>query len=374
VLKNQPQLALFLATSGHSGVDRVMQNLVAELARRELCIDLLRIRNHGPDFRDLPGNVRCVDLGTAHVNSSFGALRRYLKSERPEAILSDKDRLNRLLLFARRLAGVDTRVAVRLGTTVSENLARRSWFDRNLQYFSFRKLYPWADAILVPSQGAAQDFSNVSGMDIRRISVVPSPVVNTRLLELAAEPLQHDWYIDKQVPVVLGVGELCARKDFETLIRAFALLRGRLEARLLILGEGRQRQQLSELVVALGLAECVEMPGFVDNPYPFMAGSNVFALCSRCEGAPVVLMEALASGCPVVSTDCPSGPREILQGGKVGPLVPIGDVAGLAEAMEKLISHPPDRQRLRDAAAPFSAAGSADAYLKAMGFEPESQG
>jgi glycosyltransferase involved in cell wall biosynthesis len=366
-LKRQPTLALFLATSGHSGVDRVMQNLVTEFAGRGLSIDLLRVRRHGPDFTGLPENVRQIDLGTAHVNSAFGALVKYLKRERPCAVLSDKDRLNRLVLLARRLAGVDTRVIVRIGTTVSENLARRSWLDRNLQYFSFRRFYPWAEAIIVPSNGAALDFSRVSGIDVGRISVVPSPVVNSRLQEMALEPVPHDWFVNRTIPVVLGVGELCARKDFATLVRAFAQMREKLEARLVILGEGRQRRMLTALVDELGVNDCVEMPGFVDNPYSFMARAGVFVLCSHCEGAPIVLMEALATGCPVVSTDCPSGPREILRDGQIGPLVAIGDVHGLAEAMERTILHPPDRQLLLEAALRYSVPGSADAYLRAMG-------
>jgi glycosyltransferase involved in cell wall biosynthesis len=367
---SSPDLAIFLATSGHSGVDRVMQNLVMEFAARDLRVDLLQVRNHGPDFGDLPDNVKHIDLGVAHVNSTFPALIRYLRRERPNAVLSDKDRLNRLVLLARRLARVDTRVAVRIGTTVTENLARRSWFERNLQYFSFRHFYPQADAILVPSHGAALDLSRASGIDVGRISVVSSPVVNNRFRELAEEPIAHEWFINKKIPVVLGVGELSARKDFATLIRAFAVLRNRMDARLVILGEGRQRQMLNALVAELDLDDTVQMPGFVANPYQFMAAADVFVLCSHCEGAPVVLMEALATGCPVISTDCPSGPREILRNGKIGPLVAIGDVRELSDAMEHIIKCPPDDQLLKDAALRYHAGASADGYLRAMGFPP----
>ncbi|HEX9668011.1 MAG TPA: glycosyltransferase [Thermoanaerobaculia bacterium] len=368
-MADPPRLAIFLATSGHSGVDRVMTNLIGEFARRGVSIDLVQIANHGPFFATLPAGVRRIDLGTAHVASSFGPLARYLRRERPAALLTDKDRLNRMALWARRLTGVPTRVAVRVGTTVSENLARRGWLQRRLQYASIRLFYPWADAILVPSQGVAEDLARAGRLDPRRISVVPSPIAGERLRAQAAEPASHPWFDDRGVPVVLGVGELCARKDFATLIRAFARLRGERPCRLIILGEGRQRPQLESLVRELGIDRDVALPGFVPNPYADMARAALFVLSSRCEGAPVVLMEALAVGVPVVATDCPSGPREILRDGTVGALAPIGDDAALARSMAATLAHPPAAAELRAAAAPFSVAASARAYAAALGLE-----
>jgi glycosyltransferase involved in cell wall biosynthesis len=365
-----PVLAIFLATSGHSGVDRVMRNLIIEFAGRGLTIDLLRIANHGPYLDEIPPGVHLVDLGTAHVSTAFWPLARYLRRRRPAALMTDKDRVNRMALWARRLTGVPTRVAVRVGTTVSENLARRGVVKRWLQYASIRLFYPWADAILVPSHGAADDLARVGRLDPRRISVVPSPIAGERLLAQAAEPAPHPWFDDPAVPVVLGVGELCARKDFATLIRAFARLHAERPCRLMILGEGRQRAQLEALVRELDLEADVAMPGFVSNPYAYMARAAMFVLSSRCEGSPVVLMEALAVGVPVVSTDCPSGPREILHGGDVGPLAPIGDDVALARAMAETLAHPPTATELRAAAEPFSIGVSADRYLAAVGLEP----
>lgn len=362
------KIAVFLATSGHSGVDRVMRNLIGEIARRQIPVDLLRIANHGPHFSRLPEGVRSVELGTAHVYSSFPALIRYLRRERPFALLSDKDRLNRIAIWARRLSGVETRVAVRMGTTVSENLAKRSWLDRQLQYFSIRRFYPMADAVLVPSRGAADDLIAVGRLDSDLVKVVPSPIVDDRLANLVEEVPPHPWLQDGGLPVVLGVGELCSRKDFVTLIEAFAILRKKLPARLLILGEGRKRQDLEALIARLDLQEVVDLAGFQGNPYAFMARADLFALSSRCEGAPVVLMEALACGTPAVSTDCPSGPREILQAGRLGPLVPVGDVSALAAAMEQTLRQPPDRQRLQSGAEPYRVSHSADLYLQAMGW------
>jgi len=344
-----------------------MKNLIGEFAARDLRIDLLRIRNHGPHLEKVPENVKLIDLGTSHVNSSLPALVRYLRRNKPAALLADKDKLNRTALWARRIAGVPTRVAVRIGTTVSDNLARRSWLDRNLQYFSFSHFYPWADAILVPSQGAADDLAQVSGIPVERITVVPSPVINDRLFALAAEPVAHPWFASGQPPVILGVGELCARKDFATLVRAFDRIQAERDMRLIILGEGRQRLKLEEMVESLGLSGKVDLPGFVNNPYAYMAKAAIFALTSRCEGAPVVLMEALGLGTQTVSTDCPSGPREILQDGRFGRLVPIGDDAALAEALLASCHAPNPPDELRLAAGRYTVSASADAYLEAMG-------
>ena len=166
---------------------------------------------------------------------------------------------------------------------------------------------------------------------------------------------------------MLGVGELCARKDFVTLIKAFAEVRRQRPSRLVILGEGRQRKRLTELTRKLRIEADVFLPGFLTNPFAYMSKANLFILSSNCEGAPVTLMEALAVGVPVVSTDCPSGPREILQDGRFGPLVPVGDANALAQAMLATLDNPLDAELLKSAAAPFSVATSASQYLAALG-------
>ncbi len=363
----RPDLAVLLATSGHSGVDRVMGNLLAAWGEAGLCVDLLGIRGHGPHIAPLPPGVRRVPLPARHVNTALPALVRYLRRVRPPLLLSDKDRVNRLALLANALAGGHTPVAVRLGTTVSVNLARRGAIERGLQRWSMRHLYPRAAAILVPSQGAADDLAAFAHLPGERIRVVPSPVLTAGLAaRMAQAPQGVDCPAD-ELPTVLGIGELCARKDFETLIRAFARLREARPCRLVILGEGRRRGRLEALVAQLGLEGHVHLPGFVANPYPHLARAALFVLTSRCEGMPVALIEALACGTPVVSTDCPSGPRELLQHGRVGPLVPVGDVAALAEAMARTLDAPPARPMLLRAAAPYAAGCAAGAYLAALG-------
>jgi glycosyltransferase involved in cell wall biosynthesis len=364
-----PRLGIFAATSGHSGVDRVLGNLIPEFASQGVLVDVLHVRDHGPflDVDTTPPGVRMVELGSAHVATSLYPLIRYLRKERPAALLSDKDKVNRVALAARWLARSPTRVVVRMGTTVSKNLERRSALDRWIQYTSLRLFYHFADGIVTPSQGAADDLAQIARLASSRVSVVPSPVVTADLTRLSQIPPQHPWLRDKTSPVILGVGELSARKDFATLLRAFAQLRAQRACRLVIYGEGRQRETLLALAKALGVQSDIDLPGFTSNPYAEMAAADVFALTSICEGSPVVLMEALAVGTPAIATDSPSGPREILDGGRYGPLVAVGDVDALATGLAQLLDQPTSRMQLQQAAQRYTAAASARRYLEVLG-------
>jgi glycosyltransferase involved in cell wall biosynthesis len=362
------RLAIFLATSGHSGVDRIMKNLIPAFAKEGIRVDLLHVENHGPYLETLPNRVRILELGTAHTYTSLKPLVGYLRSEQPSVMLSDKDRVNRIALLARRLARVSTRVVVRTGTTVSKDLETRSPLDRLAHYLSMHYAYPQADAIIVPSLGAAVDLASFAKIPLDRISVVPSPIATPEIYKQALEELGHSWLAEKKMPVILGVGELCARKDFKTLIYAFAKVRKSRPCKLLILGRGRLRKDLEALVKRLNLTGEIELPGFVKNPYAYMARADIFVHSARYEGAPVALMEALSLGRPVVSTDCPSGPREILQGGVYGRLVPVGDPDAMARAILDTLDNPSERSFLKQAAAPFTLEASVSKYLKVLGF------
>ena len=362
-----PRIACFFSTSGHSGVDRAAQHLIPALARRGFAVDLLKVRRHGPHLEPIPDGVRVIDLGSRHTYACLPGLVRYLRRARPDVLLSDKDRVNRTALLGRWLSGVPTRLVFSSGTTISIDLATRGAVERWVQRTSMGRLYPFADRVIVTSAGVADDMAAYTGLARARIRVVPSPVVPARLFtELLPRP-DHPWIGQVGVPLILGVGELCGRKDFETLIRAFARLRAQRPCRLMILGRGRARERLLALATELGVGDAVTLPGFVPDPYAYMAHADLFVFSSRWEGLGFVIIEALAVGTPVVATDCPSGPREILQEGAVGPLVPVGDAAALATAMLETLDHPPSKARLQDAARPYEIESSTDAYLDAMG-------
>jgi glycosyltransferase involved in cell wall biosynthesis len=203
------------------------------------------------------------------------------------------------------------------------------------------------------------------------ISVVYNPVVGPEIARHAEAPLDHPWFSLGQPPVVLAAGRLSEQKDFATLLRAFAVLRGRRPARLVVLGGTPDPRRtaariagLADLARSLNVAEDVALPGAEPNPFRFMARAAVFALSSAWEGFGNVLVEAMACGCPVVSTDCPSGPAEILDRGRFGPLVHVGDSTGMAAAIERMIDMPTPKEVLTRRAAEFSLERAADGYLR----------
>ena len=173
-------------------------------------------------------------------------------------------------------------------------------------------------------------------------------------------------FYDSAPPVLLAAGRFTGQKDYPNMIRAFAKVRAERPARLMILGEGKQRAELEALIAELGVADDVALPGFVDNPFMYMSRASLFVLASKWEGLPGVLIQAMACGCPVVSTDCPSGPREILEGGKYGPLVEVGDVQGLADAILRTLESSVPSAELKARAADFSLESICDEYLNLL--------
>jgi glycosyltransferase involved in cell wall biosynthesis len=365
----KPLIAVFVATSGHSGVDRLIGHLVPAIARRGFPVDVLKIRGHGPHLPKLPSGVRLIDLGTKHVYSSFSALVNYMNHYRPRVMLTDKDRVNRTSLLARRWSRAPLQLVVSSGTTISIDLANRGRFERWLQKYSMRYLYPWADNIIVTSKGVADDMAAYTGLARGLINVIPCPVVPEELFNRRIPPPDHPWFQTNEPPVILGVGELGPRKDFATLLSAFAKLRKNQPCRLVIIGKGKERNRLLTAAKQLGVIEDIDLPGFIPDPYPYMAHAGLLAMTSRWEGLGFVLIEALAVGTPVVSTMCPSGPSEILADGRYGHLVPVGDVDALALALHDTLMKPLPAQILREAARPYEIENSTTAYLAAMGLE-----
>jgi glycosyltransferase involved in cell wall biosynthesis len=362
-----PDLSILASFSGEGGVERMILNLANAFAGRGLSVHLLLIKTRSRHLSELHPAIRVIELGGRHTVTSLLPLMRYLRSWRPCCLLAAKDRAGRLAVLARLLARTPTRLVVRLGTNLSAALAHRSSSKLWLRRAVIRLLYPCIDRIIAVSEGVRQDTVAVAGIDPERIDVVRNPVITPRLLELAQRAPTHPWLDDAQTPVILGAGRLTVQKDFATLIRAFAILRENRPCKLIILGAGRQKAQLLALAAELGVAEAVDLPGFTANPYACMARAGLFVLSSRWEGSPNVLTEAMALGTPVVSTDCPSGPREILAGGRHGPLVPVGDWQALATAMRQVLDAPPDSDSLREAVREYAVETSASRYLEILG-------
>jgi len=310
-----------------------MLKLAGGISSHGYPVDLVILRASGPLMNEVPSTVRLIDLGTNRVLNSLPALVRYMRRERPVALLSVLH-TNLVAVCAGRLAGLTTRIVVSERNTLSSQVQHyaSNWRMRLTPHL-IRRLYPWADAIVAVSEGVASDLARSALIPLDRIRTIYNPIVTPTMRKMAEATLTHSWFQSDASPVILAVGRLTAQKDFATLIRAFALVRRLRAARLMILGEGQERAALEAQIRDLGLREDVDLPGYISNPYPYMKRSALFVLSSRWEGLPGVLIEALYCGVPVVATDCPSGPREILADGKYGRLVPVGDANALAEAI-----------------------------------------
>jgi glycosyltransferase involved in cell wall biosynthesis len=362
-VSSQAPIAFFLPSVRAGGAQRVIVNLAQGIAERGLPVDVVLAVAEGAFLSQLPPAVRVVDLGAGRLLRSLGPLAAYLRRTRPRVLVSSISHANLIALWAARLARCSTPVVVTEHTTVSLANVPGSRLAERLGPYLVRSFYPWAASVVAVSRGAADDLARTTGLPRSLMQVVYNPVITPEVMALARQVPDHPWLAPGQPPVILGVGRLSRAKDFPSLLRAFAEVRRRRPARLIILGEGEDRRELEALIGTLGLSDDVALPGYRDDAPAYMAASRVFVLSSAWEGLPTVLIEALAAGTRVVATDCPSGPREILQDGLLGALVPPGDVAALAHAILDALDRPAAPVP-PDALTRFTREAAVDHYLR----------
>jgi glycosyltransferase involved in cell wall biosynthesis len=379
MVTDRRHLALFLSGLSGGGAQRRMLTLAGAFAARGHRVEVVVPRSRGPFAAQLSPTVRLVTLdplagrlpgiGSRRpllVLAAVPALAGYLRRERPDAVLSTSNPANLACAWARGLAGSDTPLVLSANIHLSAAIARRARFWRPVLQWLARCTYSGADAVIAISRGVADDLPRAAGVPRQRVHAIPNPVAVDEIRNRASAPVDHPWLAPGEPPLLLAVGKLAPQKDYPTLLRAFARLRAARRARLVILGEGAQRGRLARLARRLGIASDVALPGFEPNPHAWMARASVFVLSSAWEGFSNALAEALACGCPVVSTECPSGPAEILDGGAFGPLCPVGDDRALAGAILRVLDAPPSPDALRARAATFSVDAAADRYLEVL--------
>jgi len=333
---SRPRLALFLPKLAGGGAERVTLNLARGLLTAGVEVDLVLASVDGPYLEDVPSDVRIVDLGGRRTMAALPALARYLRRERPSGLLAAMNHANVVAAWAATAARY--RGPVLLAEHNELPPGSKSVWQR-LFNTAMRFSYPRADRVVAVSHGVKRSLVANGGVAPDRIEVIYNPVIDADRLK--RDRPRPDALPEGGPPVIVGVGRLTRQKNFANLVRAFSRLRADREARLLILGEGEDREALTELARSQGVEDDVSLPGFVANPYDYLAHADLFALSSDWEGLPTVLIEALALGSRVVATDCPSGPREILAEGRYGALVPTGDAAALADAMADALGAPP---------------------------------
>lgn len=359
------QFAVFAPDMAGGGAERAALQLAVGLANRGYHTDLVLASAVGPRMKEVPEHVNVVDLGAKRVLGSLPAFVRYLRKSKPDAMVSVLSHSNVVALWARRLAGYPKKLAVVEQNNLSTSAANSEALRRRLMPRVINLFYPWADVVVGVSAGVLEDVkTHATAVDPERFRVIHNPIVGDDIRVKAAKPVDHPWFQgDDQVFV--AAGRYRPQKDFPTLIRAFAKVRTTRPARLVILGDGPERPELEALVEELSVGEDVDLYGYTDNPYAFFSKATAFVLSSRWEGLPTVLIEALSCGIPVVATECPNGPREILAERDYGHLLPVGDVdalaAGLELALDGEIPAPPE-----ESWSPYTLEAVVDDYLEAF--------
>ncbi|WP_338113703.1 glycosyltransferase [Thiococcus pfennigii] len=362
------RIVLFGDFAETGGIQRTLAAMVPVWAAEGHTVEIVTFRGGGIFFPDEIGAVAAHhDLQTRGRLPTLFALWRHLRRHPADAVLSCTHVANSVVCALGRLPGIEARRLVSVANPYGQSAKHRHAAQRLRKFREVRRLYPWAHTVITVSDGVRRDLIDKVGLRHPDIRVIHNAVINPGILERAQETPEHRWVDADHRPIIVSAGRLARQKDYPTLLKAFARLRERVDARLVIFGEGEERQPLETLVRELGLADHVALPGFVTNPYAWIARADVFALSSAWEGFGNVIAEALALGRPIVATNCPGGPREILQDGRFGTLVPVGDDLALAEALESTIRTGGPAYVPSEASRRFTADHTARAYLRAFG-------
>lgn len=356
------KIAILLPDLCPGGAERLHLHLAREWLRQGFSVDFVLRQAQGSLLDQLPAAARVIDLKARRIRHVLPPLKRYLQQESPTAILAAMWPLTVIAPLAAKLAGYRGRVVVSEHSPQSLSYAARGPLHNRLMASSMRALYSWADGRVAVSAGVADDMAVLSGMSRTAFTVIHNPAATGVDASRRSRPQP---LVGQTGPILLTVGTLKAVKRHDLLLRAFAQA-GLSEARLYIVGEGPERPRLEALVTELRLQDRVLIVGYQADPAAWYAFADLFVLCSDHEGFGNVIVEALEQGVPVISSDCPGGPREILGGGKFGTLVPVNDVDALAAAMRAALQRPCDRAALRKRAADFSVGKAADSYLQLL--------
>jgi glycosyltransferase involved in cell wall biosynthesis len=369
-------VGVFLSGLAGGGTQRRSLLLVRGFLERGCAVDIVVVRGEGPFRAAVTSGARLFILGPhiarlpvirgikgLWVLGSLFSLARYLANEHPDVLLSSSIPANLAALWGRALSHTRIPVVITANLNLSAATAKWGGFVTKLLRWLITRTYNNAQAVIAISQGVADNLRVVTGIPEKHIYQIYNPIDLGSVIRQSREMVKHPWLAAGAPPVILAVGKLKPQKDYPTLIHAFVRVRENREAHLVILGEGEERGRIERLVRDLNVEADVYMPGFVENPFAWMAHASVFVLASAWEGFSNVLLEALACGCTVVSTDCPNGPREILADGAFGRLVPVGDDTALASAMVAALLAPSQRERSVARAAEFGFDIAVERYL-----------
>ena len=328
---------MFFAPSLHGGgAERVTVHLLTHLDRNRFDPTLVLVQPEGEFLDSVPADVEVISLNRPRVRYAVPDLIRLLRARKPDVLVSIMRHANAAAVVAKLLARSPARIVLTEHNFVSRSVSAES--KSVLRMLISRLLYPLSDRVVTVSHGVAADLVSTLSLSPTKTVTIYNPVVGDSLQALMREEVSHPWFrSDRAAPVILGCGRLTTEKGFRYLVEALSLIRGDTDARLIIVGKGPQRSALRALVDDLELSNRVELLGFQPNPYKFMARADLFVLSSLWEGLGLVLIESMACGTPVISTDCPSGPGEVITDGVDGLLVPPRDPEALSDAIVRVL-------------------------------------
>ena len=355
------RVGLLIGSFGGGGAERMMINLAIGLSKKNVDVTLYVVNKKGPYLKAVPKNIAIVNYNAKYgIKSIVHKIRRTLKKDNLSVFISTQEHINTIVGLASIGLIKKPKIIFREANTPSKHN------KSSLLKIIYNVGYKQADLFVAISDGVKQDMIEFYNISPHNVRVIYNPVINENLQHLVLENPHHPWLLNKSVPVIVGMGRLVPQKDFYTLIKAMKHVQKYMHCRLIIYGASNSdvyMVQLKDYIDYLGLNDVIDLAGFTDNPYAVFNHADAFAQSPIYEGFGNVLVEAMASGCPVVSTDCPSGPREVLDNGKYGKLVKVRDFKGLARAIIKTLENPISKCILKERASNFSVEKSTDDYI-----------
>lgn len=359
------KIAIIIPSLGGGGAEKMRIYLAKNFIECGYEVDFVLFKKTGELLSLVPKEVNIIDLKAINLRGGFFPLLKYFKRNKPDAILSALWPVTVISIWAKIFSRIKARIIVSEHNTFSRTPVYQRPFNKFIIPLSMMLSYAKADFVIGVSNGVVTDLKRLSRSKRARFKTIYNPACPEISLIESMKPDNSFWTRTSSKKII-AIGKLKVQKDYPTLLKAFRILNNKIDVELLILGEGEERKRIEELIKEFSIESRVHLPGFVENPFTYLKSSDLFVLSSIFEGLGNVIIEALATGTPVVSTDCQSGPAEILENGKYGTLVPVGNPNALANAIIDNLQKQHDPALLIERAKFFSHEKIAKEYLKLL--------
>lgn len=359
------KISFFLPRILHGGLTQVMLTLASAIIDRGYKVDIVTIHEQWPHQFDhlLPCDANLILLPESRPFLSIWPLANYLKKAQADVLITAGSSANNIASLARLLAQSPTKIILTEHSEPSADVFKSEKVSDRIIPFLMKRLYSKADAVVAVSHNVAKDLSSFIKYPLEKIHVIYNPIISQKLTKLSFDDISHPWFSNKQTPIILFVGRLVEMKNIQLLLNAFSIVNESAPSKLVLIGEGPEKEKLISLINELKISKNVLFLDYCINPYAYMRQSDVLVLTSKWEGLPTVLIEAMACGTQVIATDNLNGAKEILNNGKFGTLTPNNNAEMLAENIMKVITYGKQPENVKKRADQFSVDASVDQYL-----------